>query len=249
MAMNGWNEMVYGASVEGRPLVLRHTGARPQPGSAWFIGGVHGDEPATVALLERWMAGGPVDGVCVISCANPDGLLRKTRYNARGVDLNRNFPHRWSTASIEPPGPFPFSEPESAALHDLMTPLAPAALVSLHWALAEVEADGPAGNPLAQRMWDALIETQRRPYRLRLVEGSSGSGDDFCPGSLGQWCGHLLGIPMVTLELPYAPEQPRPSDPLPVDHWETVQTRWRTDAEGYLLAVEPAVTAMLNAVR
>jgi len=249
MAMNGWNEMIYGTSVEGRPLVLLHTGENPQPGSAWFIGGLHGDEPATIALLERWMARGPVDGACVIPCANPDGLLRKTRYNARGVDLNRNFPHRWSTASFEPPGTHPFSESESAALRDIIAKLAPGAVVSLHWALAEVEADGRAGNPLAQSMWDALDETQRRPYRLRLAEASSGSGDDFCPGSLGQWCGHLLGIPMVTLELPYAPEEPRPNDPLSADHWKTVQTRWSTDSEGYLRAVEPAVSAMLDAAR
>ena len=34
----------------------------------------------------------------VILCGNPDGMLRGTRGNGSGVDLNRNFPFHWRPA-------------------------------------------------------------------------------------------------------------------------------------------------------
>jgi predicted nicotinamide N-methyase len=72
----------------------------------------------------------PPEHVAVVLAANPDGLLRGTRANANGVDLNRNFPaSNWragtvtSRATIDAPsdvvlstGTAPASEPETQAL-------------------------------------------------------------------------------------------------------------------------------------
>ena len=69
----------------------------------------------------------------LVPSINPDGNANKNRYNQNSVDLNRN----WDTANWrnDPPvpgatsgkpgagGSYPFSEPETAALRDLMLDL------------------------------------------------------------------------------------------------------------------------------
>ena len=232
-------------------------------GTTLLIGGTHGDEPATVLLLESFLqsaawAALPAAPVIVLPLANPDGYKRGTRYNARGVDLNRNCAFNWSAASDEPPGPAPWSEPESRALRDFILARRPAKIVSLHWALAELDADGPQSTALAQAMWTALGETARRPYRLRVAELGRGQRRlqrtyAICPGSLGQWCGYGLTYPdgsapaMITLELPYDPHAASRPETLPPEHLDELRTLWQRDSAGYLRAVEPGVHAMLTA--
>jgi hypothetical protein len=194
--------------------------------------------------------------VAVISRANPDGLAAGTRTNARGVDPNRNCEFNWSASSVEPSGPRPWSEPESRALRDFIVAFEPAKIVSLHWALAEIDADGRQSTALAEAMWASLSPSQRASYRLRVtgphVARLPQCSDDECPGSLGQWCGFGLTYrdgsapAMITLELPYDPALPRP-ERLPDDHLQTVHAAWKCDRAGYLAAVEPGVHAMLRA--
>ena len=228
-----------------------------------LIGGTHGDEPATVLLLESFLqssawAALPACPVIVLPLANPDGYKRGTRYNARGVDLNRNCGFNWHAESEEPPGAAPWSEPESRALRDFILARRPAKIVSLHWALAELDADGPQSTALAQAMWAALDETARRPYRLRVTELGRGQRRlqqtyAICPGSLGQWCGYGLTYPdgsapaMTTLELPYDPHAASRPDELAAEHLAELRTLWQRDSAGYLRAVEPGVHAMLTA--
>ena len=152
---------------------------------------------------------------------------------------------------MEPSGTEPCSEQETCVLRDFILALRPAKLVSLHWALGEVEADGHHGNSLATAMWEAMSASERLPYRLRLYDPTKAGLEDFCPGSLGQWCGHDpsyegMRPAMVTLELPYDPAIARPAI-LPADHLDTLRARWAADMPGYLAAVEPAVDAMLRA--
>jgi protein MpaA len=177
---------------------------------------------------------------------NPDALLRNTRYNARGVDLNRNCEMAWSPSSEEPSGAGPWSEPENQALRDVILKWRPAKIVTLHWALAEIDADGTHSVALRDAMWDAMSPLENRPYRRTL------STSPAFPGSLGAWCGFSLRYPdgtapaIVTLELPTEPEKPRPAE-LPPNHFAAMLERWRTDARGYMDLVRPGVMKMLLA--
>jgi hypothetical protein len=254
-----------GRTVEGRKITARAnfdlSTSPPPRNSTLLIGGTHGNEPATVRVLEDYLQGAAWSELVnfptlVLAPANPDGAERGTRYNARGVDLNRNCGFNWRADCQEPPGPAAWSEPESIALRDFILTWQPAKIVSLHWALAEIDADGVQSTALAQAMWDSLDATARRPYRLRVTEPGRGQRRlqrvyAACPGSLGQWCGYGLEYAdgsapaMITLELPYDPDAEARPDELPGDHLETVRELWKRDAAGYLRGIEPGVHAML----
>jgi hypothetical protein len=255
---------ILGRSLQERDVAVEanfNLAGPPPRDFTLLIGGQHGDEPATVRTLESFRDEHLADGLppaAIIAPANPDGLAARTRYNSRGVDLNRNCGFNWHRDSIEPPGPGPWSEPESCLLRDFILGWRPTKIVSLHWALAELDADGAQSTPLAQAMWDALSPGQRAPYRLRVAEIGRGQRRlqqtyVACPGSLGQWCGYGLQYPdgsqpaMITLELPYDPAAPSRPEELADDHLPFVHAYWKRDAEGYLRAVEPGVHAMLLA--
>jgi hypothetical protein len=252
---------ILGRSVAGREILAESNFDPAQPPPQNFtllIGGQHGDEPATVHLLERFREVCPPEPTAIVACANPDGLAAGTRYNACGVDPNRNCGFNWRADSEEPAGPGPWSEPETRALRDLILASRPSKIVSLHWALAELDADGAQSTALAEAMWAALTPEQSTAYRLRVTELGRGQrrlqkvyAD--CPGSLGQWCGYDLQYPdgsspaMVTLELPYDPAATDRPDELPDDHLPFVHALWQRDEEDYLRAVGPGVHAMLLA--
>ena len=250
-----------GRSAEGREIVARTNfdPATPPANLTLLIGGQHGDEPATVRLLEEFcgMFRG-TEPVAIVAPANPDGLVARSRYNARGVDLNRNCGFNWHAESEEPPGSAPWSEPESCVLRDFIVAQRPAKIVSLHWALAELDADGQQSTALAQAVWSVLTEEQRAPYRLRVTELGRGQRRleetySLCPGSLGQWCGYGLQYPdgsqpaMITLELPHDPLATSRPEVLDDVHLPFVHAWWERDAEGYMRAARPAVRAMLLA--
>ena len=259
-------EYIIGRSVEHRDIVAKagfDLAQSPWPsGCTLLIGGIHGDEAATIHLLEAFVQndvarGGEALPAVVIPLANPDSYVRSTRYNARGVDINRNFGFNWHMESEEPSGPEPCSEPETRALRDFILKLQPTQILSLHWALAEIDADGPQSGALAWKMWNALDEAERRPYRVRVSEQGQGLRRlqhtyDICPGSLGQWCGYGLryesGIcpAMITLELPHDPDAETSPKP-PPGHLVRLRDRWHHDSGGYLRAIESGVHKMLRA--
>ena len=90
------------------------------------------------------MDGGPISGVdlWVIPSYNPDGLARGTRENAQGVDLNRNFPHRWADLDgTYESGSGPASEPETRAVMRFLRDVRPARVLSFHQPLYGVDKD------------------------------------------------------------------------------------------------------------
>ena len=158
---------VFGNSVEGNPLTvwLPET-TKPE---ILVLASIHGDEAETTVVLSDALRSISPDGLknAAILCGNVDGLARGTRGNARGVDLNRNFPTaNWSAEPVyyksrrnEPqdielsPGEHPASEPETKALLSLLKQLKPRAVVTLHSALACIDdADGSMlGRCLSQK--------------------------------------------------------------------------------------------------
>src|SRR6266487_6486000 len=125
---------VYGASLEGIPL----TAYLPDTAGAKIVilASIHGDEAETTVVVSealRCIPRGDLQAA-VILCGNPDGTLRGTRGNGRGVDLNRNFPtSNWSPDSVFyksrandardialSPGVQPASEPETSAILSLL---------------------------------------------------------------------------------------------------------------------------------
>ncbi len=183
--------LVAGRSVEGRPISCQVFGDGDDV--VLILAGIHGNEPAgspLVLRLAEHLSRRPdlLTGcrVVLVPVANPDGLARRTRHNARGVDVNRNFPaHNWSPDRRR--GPKPLSEPASRAIDSLMTRYRPARIVSIHQPIACIDYDGPA-RALAQ----AMAACGDLP--VRKLGGK--------PGSLGSYAGETIGIGIVTLELP-----------------------------------------------
>src|SRR5215217_7804446 len=128
----------FGESVEGRPLKVTRAGDPGAPFRVLVVGSIHGNETAGHAVIARLRRLEPPLGVQLrlVRTANPDGVRHGTRENARGVDLNRNFPFRWAGGG-RPfdtyfPGRAAASEPETRALERLIADVEPAVTVYYH---------------------------------------------------------------------------------------------------------------------
>ena len=80
-------------------------------------------------------SGRPIEGVhiWVVPRANPDGAVRDTRQNARGVDLNRNWPYQWKRVTgYYNSGRRPASEPETRSLKRFLNRVRPDYVVNIH---------------------------------------------------------------------------------------------------------------------
>ena len=202
-------------SVNGRQIMLREFKPAQEPvARVLVVGGIHGDELTAVSIVFRWIEwlqqpAGDAQRYHwrVVPVMNPDGLLAKppTRVNARGVDLNRNFPtYNWFreaprywlvSTRRDPrrfPGTAPASEPESRWLHNEITRFKPDVIVSVHAPHNVLDFDGPQTG----------IKAPLRFGRLHLNRVG------VYPGSLGNFGGLKEGIPVVTLELPHALKMP-----------------------------------------
>lgn len=205
-----------GLSVLGTPILVAEYPPLPtrEPlGRILLLGGIHGDEYSSVSVVFKWLA--DLDrnhsGLFhwrVVPLLNPDGLLRarSQRMNERGVDLNRNFPsfnweeeandywiRRTGSNPRRYPGPTPLSEPESQWLYGEIERFRPTVIVSVHAPSHVVDYDGPSEPP-----------HRLGPLYLNLM--------GTYPGSLGRFAGVMMGLPVVTIELPSAGIMPTPSE-------------------------------------
>ena len=87
--------VLVGRSVRGREIRAYFRGDPAATKVLLVLGQMHGDERAgrdTAVWIVRNIRPVPGTAVWVIPSMNPDGHVRHTRKNARGVDLNRNWP-------------------------------------------------------------------------------------------------------------------------------------------------------------
>jgi protein MpaA len=133
---------VIGHSAQRRPLRLVRIGAPGAPRRVLVVGCVHGTERAGLTVTRALRHVTPPAGtqLLVLDAANPDGCARGTRANARGVDLNRNFPWGWRAQSgIFASGPAPASEPETKAIMKLIARERPGVTLWFHQHMDLVE--------------------------------------------------------------------------------------------------------------
>ncbi len=195
-----------GLSQQQRPLVSKEyppLAKRKPLGRVLLMGGIHGDEYSSVSLMFRWLdkLNRYHSGLFhwqVIPLLNPDGLMAKpkaTRQNGNGVDLNRNFPTPDWTALAQKywhertyknprryPGPTAASEPETQWFLQQIENFKPDAIVAVHAPHHLVDFDGPQSPPI-------------KLGKLHLRRLGT------YPGSLGNYAGSTLDIPVVTVEL------------------------------------------------
>lgn len=198
-------------SVDGNPLLIKEyppLKSRKPQGRILLVGGTHGDELSSISIVFKWMhtLEKHHSGLFhwrVSPLMNPDGALQKRhqRTNRNGVDLNRNFvtPNQHITAALEYwrssakknsrryPGPYPLSEPETYWLFQEIKTFKPDVVIAVHAPYSLVDYDAP----------DRKNAPRRIGHLYRNLMGTY-------PGSLGNYAGIYLGVPVITLELPHA---------------------------------------------
>ncbi len=149
-----------GRSAAGRPLRVWRIGSSRGRRRVLVVGCIHGTECAGMAVTRRLVKlRSPVSAdLWVVQDLNPDGFAANTRQNARGVDLNRNFPSEWRRIgrrfSPQYSGPHPLSEPESRAVAKLIRRIRPDVTIWYHQPQGIVRAWGrsvPAARRFARQ--------------------------------------------------------------------------------------------------
>lgn len=219
-------------SVKGFPILLKEyppLKKRRSRGRILLVGGTHGDELASISIVFKWMhtLEKHHSGLFhwhVVPLMNPDGALIKksTRTNANGVDLNRNFPapsdqflpiSYWLKKTMSNkrrfPGDKPLSEPETRWLKREIEQFQPDVIVAIHAPYDLVDYDAPNRNNAPEKI-GPLYKNLMGTY----------------PGSLGNYAGIHLGIPVITMELPYAGIMPTKAQ---ISHLWTDLVRWLID--------------------
>lgn len=223
-------KFVYGESVLGAPLVGFFVGRHEYP-AMLFQYALHAREwIVSLLALEHVRRGLKKGGAYILPLANPDGaalslrgasflaglparraefLLRTNggedfslwKANARGVDLNVNFPARWGSGAdnVSAPapqnyvGPYPLSEPESRALARFTEKVRPDAAVSYHTKGREIYWEFfQTGAAFARDESIAAALAEETGYRAAVIRGSAGGYKD--------WCIECLRLPAFTVE-------------------------------------------------
>ena len=186
----GRRQILLGRSVEGRPIVAVETGDFDESQRVLVVGCIHGNETAGIAIARRLshISAGSVD-LWIVPILNPDGVALRTRGNADGVDLNRNFPWQWQHLSgLFYSGRTALSEPESRIAFALIRRVRPNVSLWFHQHMRLVDASG--GSLKVERRYATLVGLPL----IRLPRE---------PGSAVTWENHALpGTTAFVVELP-----------------------------------------------
>lgn len=220
----------YGRSAEGRPLLAVELG---ESGPLLQVtAGIHGVEFIGVEVALEVLRRGPIPGARLRVCPvlNPDacaatwaaggrGTVGALRKNARGVDLNRNFPLPWSARPSWVPGSgshdpgaatyrgaAPLSEPETAALATLLSAEPPHASANLHSFMGTLIC-ARVWHPRDWRAYTRLCQAFRRGQGAGLGYLRLGTPFlDVFSGELEDWQHHVHGTWAVCVECFSLPE-------------------------------------------
>jgi hypothetical protein len=218
-----WKRSQIGTSVEGRPLWIYRLGDGPVTHLAWAQ--MHGNEPtATWSLLEIMyrVKSLPSDQCwALFPVVNPDGAHRFERFNAHGVDLNRDAKE--------------LTQPESRALWNWIQSEKPQSAFNLHdqrsW-FGIPESSQPATfSVLSARANSEGVDTPATQQARGIAGGlalwfdqntnlpTTTFDDAFYPGAFGENV-QASGIPVVLVE----------SGSHPSGYNRSLQAQWLTDA-------------------
>ena len=220
--------VVIGTSVEARPITAHTFGEGPIP--LLFVGGIHGGYEWNSVLLANetiaYLTANPAEvpghlTIHIIPNLNPDGLVKTLgttnlrsvadvpnptvrdaagRFNANGVDLNRNFDCKWAPESTwrgqtVSAGTGPFSEPEAAALRDYVLATSPEASIFWH---------SVANNVYASECENGILPDTLALMNVYADAGNYGKVPQFdaypITGDVEGWLASI-GIPAITVEL------------------------------------------------
>ena len=188
---------VVGQSENGHNIYLLDIGRGET--TTIIFGAFHGDEQTGFHLVCQlaeslythpdWIH----ERALLVPVVNPDGLMARTRTNANGVDINRNFPTgNWSPVYTKKryfPGINPGSEAETQIVMGLLEKYHPDKIITIHEALEMNNYDGPA-----RELAELLASYNHYPVTTDVGYAT--------PGSFGNYAGKERKIPTVTLELP-----------------------------------------------
>jgi murein peptide amidase A len=168
-----------GRSVQGRAINVVRLGDPAAPRKVLVVGAIHGDEPEGRKVVDLLRAAVPPAGVelLLVRDLNPDGLQRRTRQNARGVDLNRNSSQGrqflGGPGARYYAGPKAFSEPETRAIRALILRVRPAVTVWYHQPFGLVDRPETGGDSIS-RAYARVSGLRFSPLAPR-------------PGSMSRW--------------------------------------------------------------
>ena len=199
-----------GTSVQGRSIVAYSFGSGSK--TILLTGGIHGSEPSSTTTLQAfvgWLRANayriPGDKrIVVVPNTNPDGIAIGKRYNARDVNLGRNFPTKnWSAAIDTANGRLPKgggtsagSEPEAKALIRLTRQLRPRLEVSYHARGSLVGANKYGDSVRIGNIYAQTVGYGTMYYNAEDVMGYAMTGE------YEDWMGEEMNIPAILIELP-----------------------------------------------
>jgi protein MpaA len=187
-----------GTSVRGAAITAVRAGDMGSSTHALVVGCIHGNECAGTAVTRILARSSPTADLWVVPNLNPDGFALGRRQNARGVDLNRNFPSEWRAGGRpwdpEYSGPRPLSEPETRTALRLIRRVKPSVTIWFHQPQSLV------------RAWGQSVPAARRYARLA---GMSFRAIRWPRGTAPNWQNHRFpGTSSFVVELPAGPLTP-----------------------------------------
>ena len=183
-------------STGGRPIEISAFGQGPF--RVLLLGSIYGNEPESLALIDNFTKDATSQiseqlALVIVRTPNPDGLAERTRTNKNGVDLNRNFPSKWFTATPSRlTGPHAASEIETQHLVTLIEKYRPQRVIHVRSSIGV--------RPLL------LVNSRFRSVEKMFAETPEidlGSfGGQFKTASLEEYVSVQSGLELMTIHLP-----------------------------------------------